>query len=361
MSLEQFFADPANVAEKQSLPVLRALTERYADEKPFAGLKVALGYLLVRNSMIVFEAVWRGGAEIVIADAFASPATAPVLADLARYDVPVYSVEQAVEQTDLYMDINCVLGRVKAPAAAVEITRTGVHHYEQIACPVVSADNCRAKKIEGFFGTGNSFGRAWNQLRPGDSLAGKRSVQFGYGKIGRGVAFQIRKAGMAVTVVDPSPAARAKAEADGFVALDFEAVPALQKALGQADVIISVTSIPDIHSASEVPAAWFRANRPVLVNLGAQDEFGADFADAEILGGREIPLNFHLAQPTLNRYVDPPLAAHVLALETLVQQRADLENGIHPLPPEMDAWLLQTWRASWPDEDLTGIGEELGL
>jgi adenosylhomocysteinase len=361
MSLEQFFSDPANAAEKQTLPVLRALTERYADEKPFAGLKVALGYLLVRNSMIVFEAVWRGGAEIVIADAFASPATAPVLADLARYDVPVYSIAEAVKQTDLYMDINCTLGRVKAPRAAVEITRTGVHHYEHIACPVVSADNCRAKKIEGFFGTGDGFRRAWEQLRPGDPLAGKRSVQFGYGKIGRGVAFQTRKAGMQISVVDPSLEARAKAEDDGFAALDFAAAPALEQALSRADVVISVTGIPDIHSVSEVPAAWFRANQSVLVNLGAQDEFGPEFYDEEILGGRAIPLNFHLAQPTLNRYVDPPLAAHVLALEALVGGLPGLENGVHPLPLEMDAWLLQTWRASWPDEDLTGIGEELGL
>jgi adenosylhomocysteinase len=273
----------------------------------------------------------------------------------------VYSVTEAVGQADLYMDINCTLGRVKAPAAAAEVTRTGVHHYEQIACPVVSADNCRAKKIEGFFGTGDGFVRAWRKLRPNDPLEGKRVVQFGYGKIGRGVAFQTCKVDAQVTVVDPVAEARRKAGEDGFVALDSHPTAELEAALCGAEIVISVTSIPDIHSNSEIPVAWFRASRPALVNLGAQDEFGSAFTDEEILGGRAVPLNFHLEQPTLNRYVGPPLAAHVLALETLVQNRSGLENGIHPLPSEMDAWLLQTWRASWPDEDLTGIGEELGL
>jgi hypothetical protein len=74
-----------------------------------------------------------------------------------------------------------------------------------------------------------------------------------------------------------------------------------------------------------------------------------------------LPLNFHLARPTLNRYVDAPLAAHLLALETLVRDRDRWPVGIHPLPAELDAWFIRSWRAAWPDEDLTGIAEELGI
>jgi len=109
------------------------------------------------------------------------------------------------------------------------------------------------------------------------------------------------------------------------------------------------------------PPAWFRRPRTVLVNLGAEDEFGPPFGDDEILGGHHLPLNFHLAQPTLNRYVDPPLAAHLLALEALVRQPERWTPGVHPLPAEMDAWVVGSWRAAWPDEDLTGIAEELGI
>ena len=111
----------------------------------------------------------------------------------------------------------------------------------------------------------------------------------------------------------------------------------------------------------QLPPAWLRHNRPVLVNLGAEDEFGPAFTDDEILGGRDLPLNFHLARPTENRYVDPPLAAHLLALEALLADPTRYPPGIHPLPTAMDAWVLESWRRAWPQEDLTGIGDELGL
>lgn len=360
MSLTSLFDQPVQHAERQSLPLLNALIERYRDEKPFEDLTVVLGYLLVRNSMVVFQAVWAGGANLVIADAHPSPATAQVLADLARHEVPVYSVEQAITRGDIFMDINAVLGRRRTPRAAMEITRTGVHHYKDIPCPVLSADNCKAKRIEGFFGTGDGFLRAWGQLRPHDPLAGKRLVQFGYGKIGRGVAHLTRKVGMQVTLAEVDPAARARAAQEGFTVVDGRPNAQLQRALSHADVVIAVTGLPQVIGQS-LPPAWLRANRPVLVNLGAEDEFGPAFEEAEVLGGKAMPLNFHLEQPTLNRYVDAPLAAHVLALEAWARAPDSYPVGIHPLPEKMDAWLLRTWREHWPDEDLTGIGTELDL
>jgi adenosylhomocysteinase len=108
-----------------------------------------------------------------------------------------------------------------------------------------------------------------------------------------------------------------------------------------------------------VSPAWLRASRPTLVNLGAEDEFGPAFGNEEILGGRSVPLNFHLEQPTLNRYVDPPLAAHLLALEAALSQ--DGPPTVRPLPRAMDDWVLRTWRAAWPNEDLRGMGGQLGL
>ena len=52
-------------------------------------------------------------------------------------------------------------------------------------------------------------------------------------------------------------------------------------------------------------------------------------------------------------------------LSTLVGRYSDerseslSDRDIHPLPEQMDAWLLREWRAAWPDEDLTGIEKEL--
>lgn len=360
MSLRIFFDSPAQRAEKKDLPLLRALIARYTDEQPFAGCRVAFGHILVRNSMVVAEALLRGGAELLLSDAHHSPAADPVVAELTQLGVPILSVAGAAQAADLYLDVNAVLGRQRTPTAAAEVTRTGVHHYADIACPVISADDCRAKRIEGFFGTGDGFLRAWRQLRPGDPLEGKQVVQFGYGKIGRGVAQRCRAAGLQVTVADLDADARQRAETEGFAVLNAAPNGELLRALKAADIVVSVTGVPGVLGRS-LPAEWLRAGEAVLVNLGAEDEYGPEFADGEILGGKQVPLNFHLAQPTLNRYVDAPLAAHVLALEAWVQEPEAYAVGLHPLPEAMDRWLVSEWRRHWPDEDLSGIGDELDL
>ena len=270
--------------------------------------------------------------------------TEPVRADFARHNLQILPVEEAAARADWFFDVAAVLGRVRTPTGAAEVTRTGVHYYREIPCPVVSADDCEAKKIEGRFGTGDGFVRAWRMFFPGDPLKRKRVAQFGYGKIGFGVARTLRAQEASVTIVEVDPAARDRAREDGFAAVPGHPNQALKEVLAAADIVIAVTGIPGVLGRS-LPETWLRANRPVLVNLGAEDEFGAQIGDDEILGGRGVPLNHHLSQPTQNRYVDPALAAHLLAFEALVTR--DYPVGVHPLPAEMDRWILETWRESW--------------
>ncbi len=360
MGFADLFQEPAYAAEKRDLPILRALIDRYTRERPFEGAPVVFGHLYVWNSIPLVEALVRGGAHLVLADAHPSPAAVPVRERLEYHGLPVLPVEQAVRAGEWFLDVAAVLGRARTPRGAAEVTRTGVLHYAGIPCPVVSADDSRSKRIEGFYGTGEGFLRAWGQLRPDDPLEGKHLVLFGYGKIGRGVAHRLRSGGAKVTVADTDEAARERARAEGFAAVDGRASADLQSRLATADIVVAVTGRPGILSRA-LPPDWLRGHRPVLVNLGAEDEFGPAFEDEEILGGRDLPLNFHLPRPTENRYVDPPLAAHLLALEALLANPASFPPGIHPLPPSLDAWVIEQWRRAWPQEDLTGIGGELGL
>ena len=302
----------------------------------------------------------RGGAHLVLADAHPSPAAVPVRERLEFHGLPVLPVDQAVRAGEWFMDVAAVLGRARTPKGAAEVTRTGILHYAHIACPVVSADDCRAKRIEGFYGTGEGFLRAWHQLRPDDPLPGKHLILFGYGKIGRGVAHRLRSAGVSVTVVDTDREARERARTEKFPAVNGRASADLQARLAAADIVVAVTGRPGILSR-ELPPDWLRRSRPVLVNLGAEDEFGPAIEDRDILGGRDMPLNFHLARPTENRYVDAPLAAHLLALEALLAHPAAFPPGIHPLPPSLDAWVVEQWRRAWPEEDLTGSPRNWGF
>lgn len=360
MGLTELFQEQPHQTERAQLPLLRELVNRYGQERPFDGTKVVFPHVLVRNSMVIAEALYSGGATLVFADAFPSPADAEVRSDLIRHGVHIWPLEQAVRQGDYYLDVSAVLGRTRPPKGAAEATRTGVILYEGLGCPVVSADNSRCKLIEGFFGTGDAFLRAWKLLRPSERLLGKKVVQFGYGKIGRGVAWRGREAGLDITVAELDQNAANRARSDGFPVVHSGRTPDLKSSLEQAEIVIAVTGIPDVISET-LPPEWLRANSPVLVNLGAMDEFGPSFEDGEILGGRAIPLNFHLPVPTWNRYVDPALSAHVMALEALLTRAGDYGPGVHPLPPEMDQWIIESWHQYWPDEDLRGIAQDLGL
>jgi adenosylhomocysteinase len=360
MGFSELFHEPAHENERAQLPLLRALIERYGGERPFEGKTVVFGHLLVRNSIVVAEALWRGGAEIVLSEAHPSPAEAPVRTDLDRHAIPVLPVDRAVRAGEWFLDVGAVLGRRRLPRGAAEVTRTGVLHYQGLPCPVISADDSRCKRIEGFFGTGDGFVRAWRELRPNAPLEGQAVVIFGFGKIGRGVAHRLRRLPMRVVVAETDAQVLRRAESEGFVVVEALPTPELEQTLAAADIVIAVTGRPGVIGES-LPAAWFRRNRPTLVNLGAEDEFGPAFDDGEILGGRHLPLNFHLARPTLNRYVDAPLAGHLLALEALLKNPDGWPTGIHPLPEVMDEWVVRSWRSAWPEEDLTGIAAELGL
>src|SRR3990172_7572608 len=155
MGFQELFQETAHRQERAQLPLLGALIERYTSQRPFAGKTIVFGHLLVRNSMVVVEALWRGGAEIVLTQAHPSPAEAPIHADLARHGLVVLPLDQAAREGEWFLDVGAVLGRRRLPRGAAEVTRTGVLHYQDLPCPVVSADDCRSKRIEGFFGTGD--------------------------------------------------------------------------------------------------------------------------------------------------------------------------------------------------------------
>lgn len=359
MNLEHFFQSPAYVAEKElDLNIMQDVIERMADEKPLKGVSVVFGHLIVMNAMTILEALWRGGAEIHPCSLYHNPGMDALCQALAEHGLPVLPIAEAAQRGDIFLDVAGALGQVRTPQGAVEVTRTGELFYREIDCPVISIDRARIKHFEDFMGTGESFQRGWRQLRPDDPLEGKRVVQFGYGKVGRGVAYHNRRAGMQVTVVDISETARERAAAEGFETLEAAPTKTLQAALAGADIVLGVTGVPGA-VGEIVPAAWLRAGNPVLTVMG-YDEFGSEIPESEILGGR-MPINFCLKRPTLNRYMDPTLAAQALAIEELVVRPGQYPPGIHPLPKTIDCWLLERWRALWPGEDLSGVEAELGI
>jgi adenosylhomocysteinase len=359
MSIQDFLLSESYVAEKKDMPISREVIERMAIEKPFQGITVVIGHFLALNSVALFEPFWRGGAEITVCTPLECEHSRSLVRELQSYGFPILPVEEAAKAGDYFVDNAGSLGKRRTPKGAVEVTRTGDWVYESLLCPTISIDKSRLKYLEDFLGTGESFVRGWYHLRSDDPLVGKNIVLFGYGKVGKGVAFFSRNEGANLTVVDINPDVLAKAQKEGFVAIDLQDKSQLKSTLQEANIVIGATGKPGAVGES-VPNSWLRANSPFFVNIGL-DEFGPHIRDNEILGGREVPLNFHLRRPTKNHKIDPIQAAEVLALEELVQNPGKYSNGLHPLPRRIDVWVLRKWISYWPEEDLSGIAEEIGL
>ena len=359
MSIQDFLLSESYTAEKEDMPITRQVIERIAVEKPFQDITAVIGHFLALNSVALFEAFWRGGAETTICTPFQCELTRSLVRELQLHDFPILPVEEAVEAGDYFIDNAGMLGKRRTPQGAIEVTRTGDWVYHSLLCPTLSIDKSRLKYLEDFLGTGESFVRGWYHMRPNDPLAGKNVILFGYGKVGKGVAFYTRKEGANLTVVDINPDVVTKAQQEGFASIDLQDKAGLESALRAANIVIGATGVPGAVGNSAT-RAWLRANSPFFVNIG-HDEFGPHIPDDEILGGREVPINFHLQRPTRNHKIDPIQAAEVLALEELVHNPGKYSNGLHPLPQTIDVWVMKEWMAYWPEEDLSGIAEEIGL
>lgn len=358
MSYESLFAEDWYRRTRAELPLVGALIDRYADERPFAGVDVAFGHVLVANSIPCLEALVRGGARVAIGDAIPGRSTAPVKEALRRHSVPWTDAGRAAGEGDLFLDVCALLGRRRAPRAASELSRTGVVEYARLRCPVISADDTRVKQIEAFFGCGEGFMRALRSFCPERAVAGASLLLFGYGKIGRGLAFQARTAGMRVVVIERDAGAVARAGREGFEAIAAADRDQVRRAVAWARVIVGATGVPGAVSRTAEPA-WIRSSGAVLACIGAEDEFGPGFSSAEILGGKGAPLNHHLPEPTANRYIDPTLAAHLLGLEELARRPEDYPPGVHPLPVELDDALMTTWQRLHPGEDTSPAFKEI--
>jgi hypothetical protein len=177
MGLFDLFHEPAHRQERAELPILSALIQRYARQRPFLGQSIVFGHLLVRNSIVMIEG-WPKAAP--------RSSLPPTRARPRRRSWKIYvamafrfSTSKRRRAGEWFLDVGAVLGDAWP--------RSG--RSDPYGRPALSAHRLpgrqrtiAAKRIEGYFGTGEGFLRAWHQF-PQDPLEGRRAIVFGYGKI----------------------------------------------------------------------------------------------------------------------------------------------------------------------------------
>jgi len=365
---------------RRGMPVLRLITERYAGERPFAGLTVAACLHVTAETAVFIGAVRDGGARVFLAAsnplstqddvAAALAATGAVVFAQAGVDAGTYAghIHRALDaRPDLVIDdggdlVDTLCGTRPDLAGAVrggcESTATGVLRLHRMAAagalpfPMVAADTTATKRMfDNTFGTGQSVLdgvlRATNVL-----LAGRVVVVAGFGPCGRGICERAQGLGAQVMVTEVDPVRALEAVLHGYRVLPMDDAAAL------GEVFITATGSRDVIAARHLAALRDGA---ILANAGhfdAEIDVGAlagaavkvtrdvrPHADEYTLpDGRRVVLlaegrvvNLVAAEGNPPQVMDVAFAGQALVLRWLAGEYRALAAGVHGVPAAIDA------------------------
>jgi adenosylhomocysteinase len=356
------------------MPVLRSIRERFRDEQPLAGVKVAACLHVTAETANLMQALTAGGAEAALCSANPLTTQDEVAAALVDLGVPVQAsrgediesytrhVEALADwKPDITLDDGADLlilihERGQEVQGGAEETKTGLLRLRRLeeegklTCPVVAVNESRTERtFNDRYGTGQSaldgILRATNLL-----LAGRTLVLLGYGPTGKGIAQRARGAGATVIVCEVDPLRALEARMDAF-----EVMPALEAA-ERGDLFVTVTG-----SRAVLRREHFERMRDgaVLANAGHFDveidletlrELAGDRVRQELplveeydLGDRRVHLlasgrvvNLAAGEGHPAAVMDMSFANLALAVEHLKLHGAELENRVLPVLKEMD-------------------------
>ena len=250
------------------MPVLRSIRERFAQERPLDGVRIAACLHVTAETANLMRTLVAGGAEAALCASNPLSTQDEVAAALvARHDVEVHAlrgedldryaahvaalVDTAPQITlddgaDLVSFIHVARPELlEGMLGATEETTTGLVRLRaleaegKLGCPVIAVNEARTERIfNDHYGTGQSaldgILRATNLL-----LAGRTVVVLGYGTTGKGVAHRARGAGAKVVICEIDPVTALEARMEGF-----DVMPALEAA-ERGEIFITVTGARD--------------------------------------------------------------------------------------------------------------------
>lgn len=373
-----------------SMPVLGAIRDRFAKEKPLAGVRVGACLHVTTETANLVLALQAGGAEIALCASNPLSTQDDVAAMLAvDHGVRVYAVKgedharyyshiEAVIATSpqFTMDDGCDLvttiltkfpEKLDGIVGGTEETTTGVirlRSMEQdgvLKYPIVAVNDAMTKHLfDNRYGTGQStldgIIRATNVL-----FAGKVVVVAGYGWCGRGIAQRARGMGAHVVITEVDPTKALEASMDGFWVMPME------EAARRGDIFITVTGNTKVlreehfltmkSGALVANSGHFNVEIDIeaLERLAEGDKTKPrEFVEQYRLGdGRTICLlgegrliNLAAAEGHPAAVMDMSFANQALACEHLVKHRGKIKPSVIGVPEAIDSEVARLKLAS---------------
>ncbi|MBW4615019.1 MAG: adenosylhomocysteinase [Desmonostoc vinosum HA7617-LM4] len=363
----------------REMPVLRQIRDRFAQEKPFAGLRlVACAHVTTETAHLAI-ALKAGGADAVLIASNPLSTQDDVAASLVLdHEIPVFA--QKGEDNETYnrhvqialdhrpniiiddgSDVVATLIQERQHQIAdligtTEETTTGIVRLRAmfkdgvLTFPAVNVNDADTKHFfDNRYGTGQStldgIIRATNIL-----LAGKTIVVAGYGWCGKGTALRARGLGANIIVTEIDPIKAIEAVMDGFRVLPMaEAAP-----LG--DLFITVTGNKHVIRAEHFDSMKDGA---IVCNSGHFDiELDLKYLASQakeikqvrpfteqyqLVNGKSVIVlgegrlvNLAAAEGHPSAVMDMSFANQALACEYLVKNKGKLAPGLHSIPTEVD-------------------------
>ena len=362
----------------REMPVLARIKERFAQEQPLTGLRVAACLHVTSETGNLMLTLQAGGADIVVCASNPLSTQDDVAAALVAAGIPVYAIKGEDETTyyrhimaaldhapNLTMDDGCDLvatihkdrrDLIPGVLGGTEETTTGVIRLRAMAAegalafPVLAVNEADTKHLfDNRYGTGQStldgIIRATNVL-----LAGKTIVVCGYGWCGRGVASRARGMGAQVVVTEIDPIRALEAVMEGF-----QVMP-LQQAAAVGDIFITVTGGLNVLDEAHLRAMKDGAimcnsghfndeiNIPALERLTASRQTIRDFVEefrthdgrALYLLGDGRLINLAAAEGHPASVMDMSFANQALGAEYMVRHAQTLDNQVYVIPRDVD-------------------------
>ena len=363
----------------REMPVVNLIRERFAQEKPLDGLRLAACLHVTTETANLALALRDGGAEVRLCASNPLSTQDDVAAALVEeYGIATYAIKGEDDATyyghltealelkpnitlDDGADLVTVLHTRRADLVpsvigGTEETTTGVIRLtamaqdDKLRYPIIAVNDAETKHFfDNRYGTGQStldgITRATNIL-----WAGRRVVVAGYGWCGRGVASRARGMGAHVIVTETNPIRALEAVMDGFTVM-----PSLEAAR-VGEVFITVTgglhTIGREHIAAMSSGAILsnsghfnvEIDIPALEEMSVSHRAVRPFVEEYAMpDGRKLYLlgegrliNLAAAEGHPSAVMDMSFANQALSVEYIVKNQGQLAPGVHTVPAETD-------------------------
>jgi adenosylhomocysteinase len=363
----------------REMPVLRQIQERFAAEKPLAGIRlVACCHVTTETAHLAIALKAAGADALLIASNPLSTQDDVAASLVVHHGISVFAqrgednatyhrhVQIALDHKpniiiDDGSDVVATLVKERQHQLAdligtTEETTTGIVRLRAmfkdgvLTFPAMNVNDADTKHFfDNRYGTGQStldgIIRATNVL-----LAGKTVVVAGYGWCGKGTALRARGMGANVIVTEIDPVRAIEATMDGF------RVMPMALAASQGDLFITVTGNKHVIRAEHFEVMKDGA---IICNSGHFDieldlkalremasevkqvrnfteEYRLKTGKSVVVLGEGRLVNLAAAEGHPSAVMDMSFANQALACEYLVKQRGNLEPGLHSIPTEVD-------------------------